>query len=197
MESDESRRFAGEIEKLNDYLKPIKSDARIYDLLKKGFFGREWLFEAVENWRNPYTPLPQERFSQNTNAVIPADAGIQALSGALAPRNTQSQQPLAEDRAGFKGNSRLFWITGDPGVGKSAFAAQLTHTHPAAVIAAQFVEWDKPDHRDARRVVRSLAFQLATRLPRLPQAPCLPCRRLPNSTAKTRPNSSITCLPIR
>ncbi|HRI16693.1 MAG TPA: hypothetical protein PLX89_27180, partial [Verrucomicrobiota bacterium] len=34
-----------------------------------------------------------------------------------------------------------------------------------AVIAAQFVEWDKPDHRDARRVVRSLAFQLATRLP--------------------------------
>jgi len=61
--------------------------------------------------------------------------------------------------------SRLFWIMGDPGVGKSAFAAQLTHTRSDAVIAAQFVEWDKPDHRDARRVVRSLAFQLATRLP--------------------------------
>jgi len=52
-----------------------------------------------------------------------------------------------------------------PGVGKSAFAAQLTHTRGDTVIAAQFCEWDKPDHRNAARVVRSLAFQLATRLP--------------------------------
>ena len=118
VESDESRRFAGEIETLNGHLKPIKSDARIYELLRKGFFGRTWLFEAVEEWR------------QDANR-----------------------------------NSRLFWIIGDPGVGKSAFAAQLTHTRADTVIAAQFVEWDKPDHRNARRVVRSLAFQLATRLP--------------------------------
>jgi hypothetical protein len=54
---------------------------------------------------------------------------------------------------------------GAPGVGKSAFAAQLTHTRGDTVIAAQFCEWDKPDHRNAQRVVRSLAFQLATRLP--------------------------------
>src|SRR5207302_7407490 len=57
------------------------------------------------------------------------------------------------------------WITGIPGVGKSAFAAHLTHFGRDKVIAAQFVEWDKPDHRNAARVVRSLAFQLATRLP--------------------------------
>jgi len=118
VESDESRRFAGEIETLNGHLRPIRSDSRIYDLLKKGFFGRQWLFEAAEKWR------------QNASR-----------------------------------NSRIFWITGDPGVGKSAFAAQLTHTRSDAVIAAQFVEWDKPDHCNARRVVRGLAFQLATRLP--------------------------------
>ncbi|MCA9122279.1 MAG: TIR domain-containing protein [Planctomycetaceae bacterium] len=118
VESEESRRFAGEIETLSGHLKPIKPDARLYDLLNKGFFGRDWLFEAVEKWR------------QDENCT-----------------------------------SRLFWITGDPGVGKSAFAAQLTHSRSDAVIAAQFVEWDKPDHRDARRVVRSIAFQLATRLP--------------------------------
>lgn len=117
VESDESRRFAGEIDKLNDYLKPIKSDARISGLLSKGFYGREWLFDAVENWRRG------------------------------------------------EGISRLFWIMGDPGVGKSAFAAQLTHIRGDTVIAAQFCEWDKPDHRDARRVVSSIAFQLATRLP--------------------------------
>jgi tetratricopeptide (TPR) repeat protein len=118
VESDESRRFAGEIETLNGHLKPIKSDARICQLLSKGFYGRQWLFEAVEEWR------------QDT-----------------------------------KLDSRLFWIMGAPGVGKSAFAAQLTHTRGDTVIAAQFCEWDKPDHRYAQRVVRSLAFQLATRLP--------------------------------
>jgi hypothetical protein len=117
VESEETRRFAGEIDKLNDYLKPIKSDARISGLLSKGFYGREWLFDAVENWRRG------------------------------------------------EGPSRLFWIMGDPGVGKSAFAAQLTHKRGDTVIAAQFCEWDKPDHRDARRVVCSIAFQLATRLP--------------------------------
>ena len=51
VESDESRRFAGEIETLNGHLKPIKSEARICQLLSKGFYGRQWLFEAVEKWR--------------------------------------------------------------------------------------------------------------------------------------------------
>ncbi|MBL9154671.1 MAG: ATP-binding protein [Verrucomicrobiales bacterium] len=129
VESEESRRFAGEIETLHTHLKPIRSDARIYDLLRKGYFGRRWLFDAVEQWR------------------------------------TVNTQPGTKNDEPGTHRSRLFWITGDPGVGKSAFAAQLTHTRSDAVIAAQFVEWDKPDHRDARRVIRSLTFQLATRLP--------------------------------
>jgi hypothetical protein len=123
VESEESRRFAGEIEALNGHLKPIKSDARIYELLKGGFFGRAWLFDAVEAWRS----------SLKSN--------------------------------GSARGSRPFWITGQPGVGKSAFAAQLTQTRSDVVIAAQFIEWDKLDHRDPSRVVRSIAFQLATRLP--------------------------------
>jgi hypothetical protein len=118
VESEESRRFAGEIETLKGYLTPIASDSRIAALLRKGFVGRKWIIDAIEQWRNA------------------ADQG-----------------------------SRLFWITGDPGVGKSAFAAHLTHFGRDRVIAAQFVEWDKMDHRHADRVVRSIAFQLATRLP--------------------------------
>jgi len=129
VESDESRRFAGEIETLNGHLKPIKSEARICQLLSKGFYGRQWLFEAVEKWR------------------IASRGGPSSTVGHCGSQ------------------SRLFWIMGAPGVGKSAFAAQLTHTRGDTVIAAQFCEWDKPDHRNAPRVVRSLAFQLATRLP--------------------------------
>ncbi|MCH7226862.1 TIR domain-containing protein, partial [Haloferula sp. A504] len=142
VESDESRRFAGEIETLSGHLKPIASDSRISTLLRKGFIGRQWLFDAIENWRNPGT------------------AGLPTGSSESIP-NLQSPIPNLHSST----PSRLFWITGDPGVGKSAFAAHLTHFGRDKVIAAQFVEWDKPDHRDARRVVRSLAFQLATRLP--------------------------------
>jgi WD40 repeat protein len=118
VESDESRRFAGEIKTLEEHLKPISSDSRIFQLLKKGLVGRAWLVEAIEQWRN------------------------------------------AADRA-----SRLFWIMGAPGVGKSAFAAHLAHYGRDKVIAVQFCEYDKPDHRSAHRIVRTLAFQIAARLP--------------------------------
>ncbi|WP_295612625.1 toll/interleukin-1 receptor domain-containing protein, partial [uncultured Lamprocystis sp.] len=118
VESEETKRFAGEIEDLNHWLMPISSESRVSGLLAKPFVGRDWLLDSVEQWRS------------------------------------------AADRS-----SRLFWILGDPGVGKSAFAARLAHYGRDRVLAAQFVEWDKPDHRDPRRVVRSLAFQLATRLP--------------------------------
>jgi len=118
VESEESRRFAGEIRTLEEHLKPISSDSRVFQLLRKGLVGRAWLVEAIEEWRN------------------------------------------AADRS-----SRLFWIMGAPGVGKSAFAAHLAHYGRDKVIAVQFCEYDKPDHRSAHRIVRSLAFQIATRLP--------------------------------
>jgi hypothetical protein len=118
IESEQSRTFAGEIAALEECLKPISSDSRVAQLLKKPLVGRTWLFDAVDQWRN------------------------------------------GDDRS-----SRLFWITGAPGVGKSAFAAHYTHFGRDKVIAAQFVEYDKPDHRNPQRIVRTLAFQLATRLP--------------------------------
>jgi len=118
VESDESRRFAGEIKTLEEYLKPISSTSRINELLAREMVGRGWIFDEIEKWRKD------------------------------------------SDR-----RSRLFWIKGDPGFGKSAFIAHLAHYHGAEVISVQFCEWDKPDHRNANRVVQTLAFQIATRLP--------------------------------
>ena len=123
VESDESRRFAGEIKTLEELLKPTASDfaadAHIRQLLEKKLVGRTWLFEAVEKWRN--------------NA---------------------------------ERDARLFWLMGAPGIGKSAFAAHLAHEYGrGTVIAVQFCDWKKPDHRDACRIIRTLAFQIATRLP--------------------------------
>jgi hypothetical protein len=123
MESEESRRFAGEIKTLEELLKPTVSDfaadSRIRQLLEKKLVGRTWLFEAVENWRS----------------------------------STERE-------------SRLFWLMGAPGIGKSAFAAHLAHEYGrGTVIAVQFCDWKKPDHRDARQIIRTLAFQIAARLP--------------------------------
>jgi hypothetical protein len=118
IESDENLRFAGEIEILSGYLKPITSDSRISQLLRKGFVGRKWITDSIEQWRTD------------------------------------------SDRS-----SRLFWILGNPGVGKSTIMAHLSHFGKDRVIAAQFCEYDKPDHRNASRIICSLAFQLATRLP--------------------------------
>jgi hypothetical protein len=158
VESDESRRFAGEIETLNGHLKPIKSEARICQLLSKGFYGRQWLFEAVEKWR--------------TFGVPPSGGPNNPRSSGRESAPSFSSEKLEPTHVGCYGSkvpssseSRFFWIMGAPGVGKSAFAAQLTHTRGDTVIAAQFCEWDEPVHRNAPRVVRSLAFQLATRLP--------------------------------
>ncbi len=116
IESEENRRFAGEIEKLNALLTPISSDARVASLLERGFIGRKWLLEELQDWYE-------------------GDEG-----------------------------SRAFWIVGQPGVGKSALAAEIVHRNKQNIIAAQFCEWNKPNHRDARQVIKSIAFQIATRL---------------------------------
>jgi hypothetical protein len=87
---------------------------------------------------------------------------LTALSfGSPQPSTSQRiENPPAATRV-----SRLFWIMGTPGVGKGAFAAKLTRTRGDTVNAAQFCEWDEPVCRNSPRVGRSLAFQLATRLP--------------------------------
>ena len=159
-ESD-THRFAGTIETLNGHLNPIKPEARICQLLSKSFYGRQWLFEAVEKWRSAGLRPGTADNEKRAGSEIGAPGSESRLQAAPDRVNAELQTP--ERPCGSQ--SRLFWIMGAPGVGKSAFAAQLTHTRGDTVIAAQFCEWDKPDRRNAPRVVRSLAFQLSTRLP--------------------------------
>lgn len=66
--------------------------------------------------------------------------------------------------------SRVLCITGEPGIGKSAIAAWLARTYPFQTLALHFCQYALPDSCDPRRVVSSIAFQMARRLPdfRLP-----------------------------
>jgi tetratricopeptide (TPR) repeat protein len=60
--------------------------------------------------------------------------------------------------------SRLFWLTGAPGTGKSAFAAWIAHYSRANVIALNLCRYNSDDRRDPARVLRTLAFQIAVRV---------------------------------
>ncbi len=57
----------------------------------------------------------------------------------------------------------LFWITGDPGVGKTALSAYLCSLQPVA--GYHFCAHGEERTTDARRCVKSLSYQLASQLP--------------------------------
>jgi hypothetical protein len=62
-------------------------------------------------------------------------------------------------------DSRLYWISGAPGTGKSAFAAWLAHRGSVNVIALNLCRYNVDERKDPARVLRTIAFQIATRLP--------------------------------
>ncbi|MBU3615845.1 tetratricopeptide repeat protein [Polynucleobacter sp. JS-Polo-80-F4] len=66
-----------------------------------------------------------------------------------------------------KSSNRLFWIKGGPGIGKSSFAAKLVHNANSAVVGFFKCEFQgaKSLEDSASECIRTLAYQLATRLP--------------------------------
>lgn len=113
----ENTRVSGELQKLREILDPRSFEARIAEKTT-GFFGREWLFDALQSWLDNST-------------------------------------------------SRMFWLKGSPGIGKSAFASKLAHQRRSAVVG--FVMCDFQDRKapeeSAREAICTLAFQIASRLP--------------------------------
>lgn len=152
----------------------------------------QWL--DMHDWREKQTASPaewetwyQEKFTQIKNAIeskeIQKFAGeIEMLRLRLDPIDSDTRVfGLLKNEFVGRGwvveaiekwqnewqksiTSRIFWIVGLPGVGKSAFLARLAH-YKHNIIAIQFCVYDQNAHRDAHRIVKNLAFQIATRLP--------------------------------
>ena len=101
-----------------------------------------------------------------TTSDFSCDSRIRELLARRLVGRTWMFNAIEQWRNAADRSSRLFWLMGSPGIGKSAFAAHLAHRYGrGTVIAVHFCDWQKPDHRDAHRIVRTLAFQVATRLP--------------------------------
>ncbi|MCL2284181.1 MAG: ankyrin repeat domain-containing protein [Fibromonadales bacterium] len=60
--------------------------------------------------------------------------------------------------------SKAFLLFGTPGAGKSAFAVNTLFNNPNAVCGF-FCQWDKPEFNSEKRIICTLAFKLAARLP--------------------------------
>ncbi|GAB0115564.1 P-loop domain-containing protein [Acidisoma sp. C75] len=57
------------------------------------------------------------------------------------------------------------WLVGEPGQGKSAFAAWLAQRHAGHVIAINLCRFGRSRRNDPPAVIRTLAFQIAMRVP--------------------------------
>ncbi|KOR31209.1 hypothetical protein TI05_12945, partial [Achromatium sp. WMS3] len=105
-----------EIAELKFYLKPSSYAARIHELSRSQFTGREWLFKTIDDW------LENE-------------------------------------------SSGTFLLTGEPGIGKSTFAATLANSNSHRIISAIFCEYNIRAHSNPTQIIRTLAFQIATKIP--------------------------------
>jgi WD40 repeat protein len=126
--------FAGEIQELQRWLNPLDCTADMV-AAEKDFHGRRWLLGDVgEQWEG-------------------GDAG-------------SNDEPTGEiERWRTSGTpNQVFWLAAEPGWGKSAVAARLAHAGRARVLAVHFCKHDRPGTRDAGKVLRTLAFQMATQI---------------------------------
>jgi hypothetical protein len=93
---------------------------------------------------------------------LPFDAELLPNVGRFTGR--ESLQKKVAEWLADPAAPRVFWITGIPGVGKTAFASWLCHTRPE-VVAFHLCSRGHSQKADPRRCVLSLAFQLASQLP--------------------------------
>jgi tetratricopeptide (TPR) repeat protein len=87
--------------------------------------------------------------------------------GTLVEREFVGRDWLFKDIEAWRHDKseRTFWLVAEPGMGKSAIAARLAHTTARYTVAYHFCRFDEPDTRSPETFVRTLAFQLAARLP--------------------------------
>ncbi len=121
-------------------------------------FGR--LLQAIEQGKIDFEGIHSYLF--NTLKPIVFDAEINQNLDRFTGREwvfDEIKKWLSEPKA-----SKLFWLTGSPGVGKTAIAAWLC-THMREVVAFHFCRNDNVQKIDPRRCVMSLSYQLSTQLP--------------------------------
>ena len=140
---------------------------------KTGPNGEDW-----EAWFAQRMALVRDAVGDAQNVRVSGQ--LQRLKDILVP--TEFEARIIEKSQGFYGRqwlfdttrtwldestSRMFWLKAGPGIGKSSFAAKLTHQASSAVIGFFMCDFQgkKDPEESAREAICTLAFQMASRLP--------------------------------
>jgi WD40 repeat protein len=139
--------FSGDMEELERWLQPNKQFANRIEA-EHGFTGREWLLAGIGE-----SSLPS------------LEGGKDIYTSAVKAQEERPQVGEIERWAMSKDESRrVLWLCAPPGWGKSALTARLAHAGGARVLAVHFCRYNERLTRDAREVIRSMAYQMATQL---------------------------------
>lgn len=115
-------------------------------------------------WDLGYHPFAASEVSTLRRQLAPIDFS------ALVTRLTQDfvgRERLRETVSAWLdlADDPVFWIVGEPGVGKSTLAAYLSQLHAARLAGCHFCAHDDEQRASPRAMVASLAFQLSATLP--------------------------------
>jgi tetratricopeptide (TPR) repeat protein len=141
--------------------------------LKTGQNGEDW-----KVWFSQRMQHIRDNLSDVQKIKVAGD--LQRLKDILEPKSFEAE--IISKIEGFYGRrwlfeeckewldhskNRLFWLKGSPGIGKSAFASKLVHQSNSAIIGFFKCEFqgNKSPEVSASECIRTLAYQLATRLP--------------------------------
>ena len=117
----------------------------------------------------------QERYCPGTRLWIIEAASAWVLGGggnSDDPDQAEAKED-AEEKDGEEAPSagaRLFGIVAGPGVGKTTVASVAIDRFPERIVGYFFCKHDSGERSDSKRMLRTLAFQLAARLPAFEQA---------------------------
>ena len=129
---------------------------------------RRWYTAKLDELRDRLSPALAETYRTEIAALtdwldpVPQQADIARYLDGFVGREWLVE--ILEDWRLNRTGARLFWLTGLPGTGKSAFSAWITATHQGNAVALNLCRWDLRERCDAARVVRTLAWFVARRV---------------------------------
>lgn len=133
---------------------------------------------AFNAWYKPELEKLKAFLAQDHNAAHAAQ--MATLQARLNPPTPQHAE-IARHAEGFIGRewllaaleswrhdparNRLLWLSAAPGMGKTAFASWLAHTHRANIVAIRLCEYGSTIANEPGAILRAIAYQIARRLP--------------------------------
>ena len=141
--------FSGDMEDLERWIQPNKQFSNRIEA-QHGFTGREWLLAGIGE-----SSLPSHEGGNDDKYTSAAKTEKERPQIGAIERWAMSTEE----------NRPILWLCAPPGWGKSAVTARLAHAGSARVLAVHFCRYNEWQTIDARELIRSIAYQMATQLP--------------------------------